>query len=164
MKIVKNVAAVIFLLLTPTSCSSSNQGENDSPSADSVQLATEQPIATDTDTEVEINHPDLQRLAVFACSDNPVRMPKDAEVYTEESWTCSLSGEQVRIDLFTDRDQRKRASEAVLEFYKSVGDNRNMSELPIVCGETWAIGVDYNETRDLLLQKFTTEQIEATTC
>jgi hypothetical protein len=46
-------------------------------------------------------------------------MNKSAELYTKESWNCTASGEQARIDLYADTAQQRKAAELLLDFCKS---------------------------------------------
>jgi len=106
----------------------------------------------------------LEKLAEVVCSNSPNRMDSAAEVYTDESWNCSYGNEQVRIDLYTDEQQMDRAAQATLDFYASMGDNRTLGDLPVICGENWNIGIDFNETRDALIDALVAVGIAATTC
>ncbi len=105
-----------------------------------------------------------QALAAVVCSDTPIRMDKSAELYTKESWNCTASGEKARIDLYADAAQQQKAAQVLLDFYKSSGDNRTLADLPIVCGTGWAIGVDFNETRDALIPKLVAAGFDASIC
>jgi len=91
-------------------------------------------------------------------------MGADAEKYTKESWQCSHKGESVRIDIFESDEQQAEANQVVLDFYEASGDKKDLSELPGVCGSKWALGVDFNETRDSLISLLADNGLEASTC
>jgi len=78
-------------------------------------------------------------------------MTPDAEKFTKESWQCKHKGESLRIDIYSSSEQQTNANQTVLDYYKGMNDNRALSELPILCGDNWAIGSDFNETRDALI-------------
>ena len=132
-------------------------------SSDSAQLKNETnsstTVAASTSPEVDAN-----QLAKVVCDDSPSRMDADAERYTQESWQCSRNGESVRIDLYASGEEQATANQAVLDFYKSSGDEKMLADLPLICGSNWGIGVDFNETRDALISSLATNGFESSTC
>lgn len=105
-----------------------------------------------------------QELAAVVCTTLPERMSPEAEIFTDESWTCLHNGEQVRIDLYGDDDQMTKAEQFVLDLYRSSGDNRSLAELPLVCGSKWTVGFDLNEARDVLTLLLEGAGIEVSDC
>ncbi len=103
-------------------------------------------------------------LVSLACETAAQRMGPEAEQFTKESYECSRKGEQVRIDLFESIAEQTKAAKIVLDYYESVGDPRALKELPLICGDRWVIGVDFNETRDALIDLFVGRGIAAATC
>jgi hypothetical protein len=91
-------------------------------------------------------------------------MGTEAEQYTKESWQCDHKGESVRIDIFESDKQQAEAKQVVLDFYEASGDKKALSELPLVCGSNWALGIDFNETRDYLITLLTANRLEASIC
>ena len=132
-------------------------------SSDSAQLKNETnsstTVAASTSPEVDAN-----QLAKVVCDDSPSRMDADAERYTQESWQCNHNGESVRIDLYASGEEQATANQAVLDFYKSSGDEKMLADLPLICGSNWGIGVDFNETRDALISSLATNGFESSTC
>ncbi len=115
-------------------------------------------------SEMVVEDITVDQLSKLVCDASPSRMGADAEKYTEESWQCSYKGESVRIDIFESDEQQAEAKQVVLDFYEASGDKKDLSELPVVCGSKWALGVDFNETRDSLISLLAANGIEASTC
>ncbi len=132
-------------------------------SSDSSQVKSE----TDPSTTVAASVSpavDTDQLAKVVCDDSPSRMDADAERYTQESWQCSYKDESVRIDIYESADEQAVANQAVLDFYKSSGDEKALTDLPLICGANWGIGVDSNETRDALIASLSSNGIKSSTC
>ena len=107
---------------------------------------------------------DAGQLAKVVCDANPSRMDADAERYTQESWQCTYKDESVRIDTYKSGDEQAIANQAVLNFYKSSGDEKALADLPLICGSNWGIGVDFNETRDALISSLSSNGFKSSTC
>jgi hypothetical protein len=130
--------------------------------ADSIGTgATAESAGTVGPAAIAVN---LDTVAAVLCEDAPERMSADAEVYTDASFNCTHAGEGVRIDFYESADQQVTANQAVRDFYASTGDNRELSELPMGCGDLWGFGVDFNETRDALIDALSQAGIEAALC
>lgn len=154
--------AVALVLAGLASCSSGDADTSgtsaESPAGAAVTVPSGQQYEGDSPVVT------AQALAEVVCRDSPTRMGGESEMYTQESWTCSRRGEQVRIDLYADAAQKDRAEEVVLEFYASAGDDRPLSELPLACGDTWVVGVDFNDTRDVVIGELDAAGYDASTC
>lgn len=112
----------------------------------------------------EVDKVSIETLAGLVCADTPTRMGPEAETHTQESWTCNRNSEKVRIDLYSDDAQQATAGQIVLDYFASIGDDRTLAELPLICGTLWAIGIDFNETRDLLIDQLVSAGLDAHTC
>jgi len=103
-------------------------------------------------------------IAEVLCDEAPTRMGADAELLTAESWRCARGGESIRVDLFQDPAQQDEALAEIAGVYSDMGDSRALSELPIVCGDAWIVGVDFNSTRDEAIVELTEAAIPASLC
>lgn len=103
-------------------------------------------------------------IAQVLCDEAPTRMGADAEVLTAESWRCARGGRGIRVDLFQDLAQQDEALAVMAGVYSDMGDSRALSELPIVCGHAWMVGVAFNSTRDEAIVELTEAAIPASLC
>lgn len=128
--------------------------------------STDAPADTDVETTTSASPPAITAagLAEVICGSEPVRMDAAAEAFTMESWTCDRAGERARIDLYTDEEQRVAGGQIVLDFYASSGDPRSLAELPLVCGPTWTVGVEFNETRDAARSELAAAGVQVIDC
>lgn len=150
--------------LVPLGCSSSSESV---PSTTQTVLGSSeapQKVSVPESPPEAVAGVSVQQLADVVCAVPPTRMDDAAEVYTQESWTCSYNDEQVRIDLYTTEDQMAEAARVTLDVYASSGDNRTLAELPVICGSKWTIGVDFNDTRDALIPELVNAGIPASIC
>ncbi len=155
-----NKFAVITVALTLgalSACGGSSNSSNSSAATNSTD--TSAPGSQNAIEEVSVD-----QLSKLICDATPARMGAEAEQYTKESWQCDHKGESVRIDIFESDEQQAEANQVVLDFYEASGDKKALSELPLVCGSQWALGVDFNETRDSLITLLATNGLEASTC
>ena len=155
-----NKFAVITVALTFSALSACGGSSN---SLNSLETAN----STDTSapsSQIVIEEVTVDQLSKLVCDTSPTRMGAEAERYTKESWQCNNEGESVRIDIFESDEQQFEASQVVLDFYEVSGDKKALSELPLVCGSKWALGVDFNETRDSLITLLAANGLEASTC
>ena len=106
----------------------------------------------------------VDALAAVVCDEDPVRLGADAELLTRESWRCSRAGEGIRMDLYESDSQQDEALRTVESIYVDIGDPRTLSELPLVCGDGWSIGVDFNATRDQLITELNDAGVIAGLC
>lgn len=153
------VCGVVITAVVITACSGSGSGT--STTSSSVPESTQQSTSTAVASSVKASGPDL---GAVVCTTPPTRMAASAEVFTSESWTCSRSGEQVRIDLYESDDQQSTARKILLDFYRSLGDQVALSDLPVVCGNRYVIGFDFNRTRDAAIVELKGAGFEASTC
>lgn len=106
----------------------------------------------------------VDALAAVVCDGEPVRLGADAEILTQQSWRCSRAGEGIRMDLYESDSQQDEALRTVESLYVDMGDPRSLSELPLVCGDGWSIGVDFNATRNQLVTELTDAGVTAGLC
>lgn len=150
------ITVAIALTALPA-CGGSSNSSNSSETANSTDTSV--PISQNANKEVTVD-----QLSKLICAANPTRMGAEAEQYTKESWQCDHKGESVRIDIYESDKQQAEANQVVLDFYEASGDKKALSDLPLVCGSKWALGVDFNETRDSLITLLTANGLEASTC
>lgn len=152
-----NKFTVITVAIALTALSACGGSLNSSETANSTD--TSAPSSQNASEDVTVD-----QLSNLICAANPTRMGTEAEQYTKESWQCDHKGESVRIDIFESDKQQAEAKQVVLDFYEASEDKKALSELPLVCGSNWALGVDFNETRDSLITLLTANGLEASTC
>jgi hypothetical protein len=151
------VITVALTLSALSACGGSSNSSNSSETENST--GTSAPSSQNANEEVTVD-----QLSKLICAANPTRMGAEAEQYTKESWKCDHKGESVRIDIFESDKQQAEANQVVMDFYEASGDQKPLSELPLVCGSKWTLGVDFNETRDSLITLLATNGLEASTC
>ena len=152
--------AVITCALAISALSACGGSSDSSSSTEPAKSADTSPSSS----EKVIKEVTADQLSKLVCDANPSRMGGDAEKYTKESWQCDHKGESVRIDIYESDEQQAEANQVVLDFYEASGDKKALSDLPLVCGSKWALGVDYNETRDSLISLLSANGLEASTC
>lgn len=167
------IFAIFVMLAIGTACSSDDEGPQSTSSSALSASAASTPETASTSaaasTPAEIANTslptgDVTSLSTLVCVDEPVRMSPDAEKYTEESWTCTGTDDDLRIDIYRNSEQQVSAAVALTDFYRSLGDERALSELPLICGDLWGIGTNYNETRDELITQLNEAGFAASTC
>jgi hypothetical protein len=171
-------AVVLVLSAGLTACSSGEGGADNEPiaavgstAADS-DVADPSPASTaatagtaqDERSSAEPQAISAEAIADVVCTEPATRMGPEAEVLTDESWTCSRSGDQVRIDLYANGAQMGEAQEMLRDFYESAGDTRSLADLPFVCGDGWTVGFDFLETRDSAISELVAAGFSAGTC
>lgn len=148
------LAASFFVI---SSCGGGSTDNAETTVASDSSLADDNTPSGEAEITAEV-------LAAQVCTSPLTRMDGEAETFTESSWNCSFAGEQVRIDMFESESQKEVAKGVTRDFYRSMGDNRSLAELPVLCGETWTVGVDFNETRDALIAKLSSAGLSVSTC
>ena len=159
------VLVLLLAALSTAACGSSevNYGARGKPDEKPVHVEASATEELEAGT-LEAVRPTIEALAAVVCTTPAKRMSADSEQYTDESWNCRHDDEDVRIDLFADADQARKANDVLVHFYRSSGDKRSLAELPLICGHLYSIGVDTNETRDDLIGKLRTAGFRASTC
>ena len=155
-----NKFAMITVALTLSTLSACGGTSNSSNSSETPN-STDSSVLSSQNANEELS---VGQLSKLICDANPTRMGAEAEQYTKESWQCNHKGESVRIDIYESDKQEAEANQVVLDFYEASGDKKALSELPLVCGSTWALGVDFDETRDSLITLLVANGLEASTC
>lgn len=150
--------SILLVIFAVSGCGSSTSNSAKSAQvSDSVQSTT-------TNSAANSDSASAAKLGKIVCDATATRMASDAEKFTQESWQCKHKGESLRIDIYSSSEQQAKANQAVLDYYKGMNDNRALSELPLICGNNWAIGIDLNETRDGLIVLLNQNGLTSSTC
>ena len=150
--------SMLLVVFSVSSCGSSpSNSATSSQVSDSVQ-------STSTTSVTNSDSASAATLGKVVCDATATRMTPDAEKFTKESWQCKYKSESLRIDIYSSSEQQAKANQTVLDYYKGMDDNRALSELPMICGTNWAIGSDFNETRDELIVLLNQNGLAASTC
>ena len=83
---------------------------------------------------------------------------------TKESWQCKRDGKVVSFDVYVSEAAKNSASAEALSLLGTVGNSQNWASAPILCGETWTMGVADLETRDALIELIRNSGAAASTC
>lgn len=150
--------SISIIAFSITGCGSTkNNSTAPSEVSDAVQ-------ATSSTSTAESDSISALTLGKVVCDTAATRMTPDAEKFTKESWQCKHKSESLRIDIYSSSEQQASANQTVMDYYKSMNDNRALSELPMICGTNWGLGTDFNETRDALIATLNQSGITASTC
>lgn len=145
----RKVAVLLGVLASAVSCA----GGNSPTATESVSSSTNQAVVASLDS-----------ISAVLCDGAPERASSEAEVYTKASYYCIHGSEGVRIDFYESSEQQVAANKVVLDYYASLGDPRTLADLPIGCGALWTFGVDFNETRDVLIAALNASGLPAARC
>jgi hypothetical protein len=125
---------------------------------------TDARVTSSRSSEVNVEESTVDQLGKLVCDARPSRMGADTEKHTKQSWRCNHKGEAVRIDIYESNQQRTEASQTVLDVYPENENKKALSDLLLICGSKWVMGVDYNEAQDSLVTFLSIIGLKVSTC
>jgi len=82
----------------------------------------------------------------------------------KDSWQCKRDGRNVKFDVYSTAAEKETASKEALSLLGATGGAQTWADTPILCGDTWTMGVIDLETRDALIILLNQADISAATC
>ena len=82
----------------------------------------------------------------------------------KESWQCKRDSKQIDFDIYVSAEEKQRVSDEALALLGTAGSEQTWADTPILCGDTWTMGVADLETRDAFIDALNAAGVTAATC
>ena len=105
-----------------------------------------------------------ESISAVVCESTPTTMQSAIQSVTKESWQCKRDEKTIKLDVYSSEAEKNMASNDALSMLGTTGGEQTWADIPILCGETWTMGVADIETRDALIAVINSADISAATC
>ena len=105
-----------------------------------------------------------ENISAVVCESTPTTMQSSIQSVTKESWQCKRDEKTIKLDVYSSEAEKNKASNDALSMLGKTGGAQTWADTPILCGETWTMGVADIETRDALIALINAADISAATC
>jgi len=105
-----------------------------------------------------------ENISAVVCESTPTTTQSSIQSVTKESWQCKRDEKTIKLDVYPSEAEKNKASNDALSMLGTTGGAQTWADTPILCGETWTMGVADIETRDALIALINSADISAATC
>ena len=105
-----------------------------------------------------------ESIAKVVCESEATSQNSSTVQSVKESWKCKRDKKVIKFDVYINQAEKSKASSEALALLGTVGSNQTWKDIPILCGETWTMGVVDLKTRDALIDMMNSAGISASTC
>ena len=105
-----------------------------------------------------------ENISAVVCESTPTSTQSSIQSVTKESWQCKRDEKTIKLDVYSSEAEKNKASDDALSMLGKTGGAQTWADTPILCGETWTMGVADIETRDALIALINSADISAATC
>ena len=105
-----------------------------------------------------------ENISAVVCESTPTTTQSATQSVTKESWQCKRDEKTIKLDVYLSEAEKNKASNDALSMLGKTGGAQTWADTPILCGETWTMGVADIETRDALIALINSADISAATC
>ena len=140
---------VLLSLLAIVSCGGGDASMNDAEISEFIELADATGIAGE-----------IAKVVCEPLTSLDAKSPSE----NKDSWQCKRDGRNLKFDVYSTAAEKETASKEALSLLGATGGAQTWADTPILCGDTWTMGVVDLETRDALIILLNQADISAATC
>ena len=141
--------ALTTLLLVIVSCGGGDASMSDAEVSELIELAGATGVAGE-----------IAKVVCEPLSSLDAKSPSD----NKNSWQCKRDERNVKFDVYLTAAEKEIASKEALSLLGATGGAQTWADTPILCGDTWTMGVADLETRDALIVLLNVAGVSAATC